>query len=75
MKNSHSQKILVNLFRLYKGSVSPYINKGMRCKFYPTCSEYAVLAIQKYGIFWGIIKTFGRILRCNPFSQGGVDLP
>lgn len=43
------------------------------CKFRPTCSEYAYQAIEKYGIFKGIIKAISRLLRCHPFSQGGYD--
>ena len=43
------------------------------CKFYPTCSNYAIDAILKYGSFKGSILAFKRILRCNPFSKGGID--
>ncbi len=43
------------------------------CKFHPTCSEYAELAVQKYGILRGSWKAITRILRCNPFTAGGVD--
>ncbi len=45
------------------------------CKYYPTCSEYAILAIQKYGPVKGGVKGIWRILRCNPLSRGGVDEP
>ncbi len=43
------------------------------CRFYPTCSNYAINAIKKYGILKGIIKSLYRIFRCNPFNKGGVD--
>lgn len=43
------------------------------CRFYPTCSEYSLSAIHKYGVFRGTIKTFWRILRCNPWNKGGID--
>lgn len=43
------------------------------CKFQPTCSEYAYQAIEKYGIFKGIVKAISRIFRCHPFSRGGWD--
>lgn len=43
------------------------------CKFHPTCSEYAELAVQKYGSVRGSWKALTRILRCNPFTPGGVD--
>jgi len=45
------------------------------CRFRPTCSEYAYLAIEKYGLRRGAAKTFFRLLRCNPFSRGGIDMP
>ena len=45
------------------------------CKFYPSCSDYAVEAINKYGAAKGSAKSFLRILKCSPFSKGGVDVP
>ena len=45
------------------------------CKFYPTCSDYAVEAISKYGAARGSVKSLLRILRCSPASKGGVDFP
>ena len=44
------------------------------CKFYPTCSEYTIEALEKYGTLKGLFLGFKRILKCNPFSKGGVDL-
>lgn len=46
-----------------------------RCKYYPTCSEYASLATKKYGLFKGSFLSIIRILSCNPFAKGGVDYP
>jgi len=43
------------------------------CRFSPTCSDYGIAAIEKYGIIKGGIKTMGRILRCNPWNSGGYD--
>ena len=43
------------------------------CRFYPTCSEYAIGSIDKHGIFTGGLKSAWRLLRCNPFSKGGYD--
>lgn len=43
------------------------------CKFYPSCSEYSKQAILKYGVFRGGLKMVWRILRCNPFNDGGID--
>ncbi|PIR41944.1 MAG: membrane protein insertion efficiency factor YidD [Candidatus Yanofskybacteria bacterium CG10_big_fil_rev_8_21_14_0_10_37_15] len=45
------------------------------CKYHPTCSDYAIHAINKHGFFKGFGKGILRILKCNPFSRGGVDLP
>ena len=45
------------------------------CKFYPSCSEYAELAVRKYGVVKGSFKALIRIIRCNPFASGGVDYP
>lgn len=61
------------LYIFYKKAVSSYT--GAQCKFYPTCSEYCLLAIKKHGYFIGILKTIYRLFRCNPFSQGGIDFP
>ena len=45
------------------------------CRFYPTCSEYGYQVIKKRGILIGIPKTIWRIVRCNPWSKGGIDMP
>lgn len=45
------------------------------CKFYPSCSDYTAEAISKYGTIKGSIKSLVRILKCSPFSKGGLDLP
>jgi putative membrane protein insertion efficiency factor len=57
--------------RLYQRTVSPVLPR--RCKYYPSCSEYAVGAIRRYGILRGIVLATWRLLRCNPWSHGGVD--
>lgn len=51
------------------------ITGAPRCKFYPTCSEYARGALLKHGVLRGTAKTAWRLLRCNPFSAGGADEP
>ena len=48
---------------------------GRRCRYYPTCSEYAVTAVREYGVARGVILAGWRLLRCNPFTPGGVDHP
>jgi hypothetical protein len=69
-------KSLVLLIEKYQIHISPKIKKYVGCKFTPTCSEYAVLAIKKYGAFKGVILAFGRLCRCTPFSsKKGVDYP
>ena len=57
--------------RLYQRALSPAIPQ--RCKYYPTCSEYAVGAVREYGILRGLVLAAWRLLRCNPLSNGGVD--
>lgn len=65
------KKILFSIIKFYQKKISPHL--GDRCKFYPTCSNYALQAIEKYGAFRGSLKAIWRILRCNPMSRGGYD--
>ena len=67
------QKIIINICRSYQYFLSPFL--GNSCRFYPSCSEYLILAIKKHGIFKGVLMFFKRILCCHPFSSGGVDKP
>lgn len=57
--------------RFYQRIISPALPQ--RCKYYPTCSHYAVDAIRAYGIMRGSVLAAWRLLRCNPWSHGGVD--
>lgn len=57
--------------KLYQRLISPAF--GQRCKFYPSCSEYAIQAIGTFGILRGLVLAAWRLLRCNPWSQGGLD--
>jgi hypothetical protein len=59
--------------RFYRRFISPAL--GPRCKYHPTCSAYAVQAIERYGILRGLVLATWRVLRCNPFSHGGYDPP
>lgn len=43
------------------------------CRFYPSCSEYAIGAVEKHGVLFGGVKSVWRLIRCNPFSRGGYD--
>ena len=68
------KKILLFFIIKYKKNISPIIEqRGIHCKYYPTCSEYAKQAIEKYGSIKGIFLSVKRILKCNPFSKGGYD--
>ncbi|MBN2312265.1 MAG: membrane protein insertion efficiency factor YidD [Candidatus Hydrogenedentes bacterium] len=64
-------KVLVGGIRVYQRWISPLL--GANCRFTPTCSQYAVTAIQRYGAIRGTGYALWRILRCNPFCKGGVD--
>lgn len=66
------RKLEIFVIDLYKRYISPSL--GSHCKYYPTCSVYVREAVDKYGIIKGNILGIYRIIRCNPFSQGGVDL-
>ncbi len=57
--------------RLWQRVVSPLF--GSRCRYYPSCSEYAAQAISQFGILKGLVLGVWRLLRCNPFSHGGFD--
>ena len=59
------------LVRAYRRLVSPLL--GPRCKYYPTCSQYALDALSEFGFLRGTVLTGWRLLRCNPWSHGGVD--
>jgi conserved hypothetical protein YidD len=63
--------IFIGILKFYKRFISPLL--GDHCRFYPTCSEYAIGAYRKYGIFKGTALTLKRIGRCHPFSDGGFD--
>ncbi|MFA6533896.1 MAG: membrane protein insertion efficiency factor YidD [Patescibacteria group bacterium] len=75
-----SRQAAVRAIRLYQKTISfdhgplgkLFFSNGF-CRFHPTCSEYGVQAILKYGLIKGGLKTAWRVLRCNPFSRGGND--
>ena len=62
--------ILTPLY-VYRWSISPLL--GPRCRFYPSCSEYAIAAVRNHGIIRGLFLTVKRLLRCHPWHPGGVD--
>ena len=63
--------ILIKLIRFYQKYISPL--KSTRCPYIPTCTQYGLEAIEKYGAVKGCLLAGWRILRCNPFSKGGYD--
>lgn len=65
------KKILIKLIRIYRKYISPM--KAPCCRFYPTCSQYAIDAIEKYGVLKGSFLAIKRILKCHPFNKGGYD--
>ena len=65
------KQILLRVIRFYQRAVSPLFPP--RCRYIPTCSQYALEAIEKYGALKGGWMAFRRILRCNPFHKGGYD--
>lgn len=68
------KKIFILLIKLYKKTLSPVLSQnGVHCKYYPTCSEYTIQAINKYGVIKGCFLGIIRILKCNPLSKGGYD--
>jgi len=65
------KKLLILLIKFYRKYISPM--KRTKCPYFPTCSEYGLEAIEKYGTVKGGILALCRIIRCNPFSKGGYD--
>ena len=65
------KKVIILLIRSYQILVSPLFPNS--CRFYPSCSHYAVGAVKKYGPFHGLLRAIWRIIRCNPWNPGGYD--
>ncbi len=65
------KKIFILIIRLYQMILSPFMNNS--CRFFPTCSEYGMQAIQKHGSLKGAWLTCKRICKCHPFHKGGFD--
>ncbi len=63
--------VLIFIIKLYRRFISPI--KAPCCRFSPTCSEYALSAVEKYGFFKGLFLSVKRILKCHPFHKGGYD--
>ena len=65
------KRILLALLRFYKRNISPLLPNA--CIYTPTCSEYAMEALEKHGVIKGTGLAIWRLLRCNPFMKGGYD--
>ena len=65
------RQVITGVLRGYRYLISPLL--GPTCRFYPTCSSYAIEAIERYGITRGTWLTLRRLIRCNPWHPGGVD--
>lgn len=68
------KNFLIFIIKGYQKTISPIISAfGIKCKFYPSCSEYMMQAIKKYGCIKGIYLGVKRLLKCHPFAKGGYD--
>ena len=65
------KKLLILLIRFYQKFISPLF--PAKCRYYPTCSQYTLEAIQEYGAIKGTYLSIKRILKCHPFHKGGYD--
>ena len=70
-KKYDERKIIICTIKFYRKYLSPL--KTIKCPYTPTCSEYGMEAVEKYGVIKGCLLACWRILRCNPFSKGGYD--
>ncbi|MBO4339754.1 MAG: membrane protein insertion efficiency factor YidD [Clostridiales bacterium] len=64
-------QVFIKLIKFYQRHISPHL--PARCKFYPTCSSYAVTAFERFGFFKGLMLTLWRLIRCSPLTSGGYD--
>ena len=67
------KKFILQAIKFYQSFISPHFGKV--CRFYPSCSEYCLIMIKKYGLAKGLREGAKRILKCHPWNPGGVDLP
>jgi len=65
------KKIVRGLIVFYQNFISPWLPS--KCRFYPTCSQYTLEAVNKYGVKHGLLLGIKRVLRCHPFNPGGYD--
>jgi putative membrane protein insertion efficiency factor len=65
------RRIMISLIKLYQTILSPFV--GQHCRFYPSCSSYALEALEKHGAMRGLWLSIKRVSRCHPWHEGGVD--
>jgi putative membrane protein insertion efficiency factor len=65
------KQLALALIRFYQKAVSPWFPPA--CRYYPSCSSYAIEAVERYGLFRGAVLAAKRLLRCHPFHAGGYD--
>jgi putative membrane protein insertion efficiency factor len=65
------KRVLLSALRFYKAQVSPALPPA--CRYTPTCSEYAIEAVERYGAWRGLLMAIRRVVACNPFARGGYD--
>ena len=76
MLNKTLSNILIVFIKFYQKVISPFKPKRVKCRFYPTCSRYAIISIKKYGAIVGIKKTVNRLKRCRPDNtESCIDYP
>lgn len=67
--------VLARGVQAYRLAISPWLNLGGGCRFYPSCSEYAAIVLRRDGALRGGWKALKRLSRCTPLQRGGLDLP
>jgi putative membrane protein insertion efficiency factor len=65
------RKTIISLLHFYRIAISPYL--GSHCRFHPSCSQYALSAVERYGVKKGLMLTIKRLSCCHPFHPGGID--
>ena len=63
--------VLITVLKIYKRVISPLLASS--CRFYPSCADYSIKAIEQYGCVAGLRKVLARLLRCHPYHKGGYD--
>ena len=71
MKRIKFKGLIIKFIRAYQLIISPYL--GSNCRFYPTCSNYAMEAIERFGVIKGLKMSTLRLLKCNPWGGSGID--